>query len=93
MRVRNEIERSSKVGGLKNSRKTGTHLAIAAIVAAATAAVAPTRAADVTWDNGSTNFVWDTSSLNWTGAAWNNAAGNGAIFGATGAGAITVPGP
>ncbi|MGH7176557.1 MAG: beta strand repeat-containing protein, partial [Tepidisphaeraceae bacterium] len=59
----------------------------------ATGFFSPARAADVVWDNGSTDFLWNTSSLNWTGAAWNNAAGNGAIFGATGAGAITVPGP
>ena len=52
-----------------------------------------TRAADVTWDNGSLNFLWDTTSPNWTGAAWNNAAGDGAVFGATGVGGITVPGP
>jgi hypothetical protein len=50
-------------------------------------------AGDVTWDNGSTDFLWNTSSLNWTGAAWNNAAGNGAVFGATGVGAINLPGP
>ena len=51
------------------------------------------HAADVNWDNGSGNFSWDTTSLNWTGAAWNNAGGDGAIFGATGVGAINVPGP
>lgn len=51
------------------------------------------RAADVTWDNGSSNFLWDTTSLNWSGAAWNNANGDGAIFGAAGLGAITVAGP
>lgn len=50
-------------------------------------------AADVMWDNGSLNFLWDTTSANWNGAAWNNASGNGAIFGATGVGAITVNEP
>lgn len=50
-------------------------------------------AGDVTWDNGSSNFEWDTSSLNWTGAAWNNAGGDGAIFGAAGVGALNVMGP
>lgn len=49
-------------------------------------------AADVTWNNGSANSVWDTSSVNWSGTAWNNAAGDGAIFDATGAGAISLPG-
>lgn len=68
-----------------------------ALFAAATAAVlkfatGTVTAADVTWDNGSTDFLWNTSSLNWTGAAWNNAAGDGAIFGANGVGAISVPG-
>ncbi len=48
------------------------------------------RAADVTWDNGSANLLWDLSSLNWSGAAWNNLAGDGAIFGPTGVGAINV---
>jgi hypothetical protein len=51
------------------------------------------RAGDVTWNNGSSNFLWDTTSLNWSGSAWNNAAGDGAIFGATGVGAISLPGP
>ena len=48
------------------------------------------RAADVTWNNETGNFLWDTVSLNWTGMPWNNMAGNGAIFAATGAGAINV---
>lgn len=48
------------------------------------------RAADQTWSNGASNALWDASSLNWSGAAWTN--GNNAIFGATGAGAITVTG-
>jgi autotransporter-associated beta strand protein len=60
---------------------------------AAASAVYPARGADVTWDNGSANFLWDTTSLNWTGAAWNNANGDGAIFGATGVGAINVTTP
>lgn len=51
------------------------------------------RAADVTWDNGSANLLWDLSSLNWSGAAWNNLAGDGAIFGPTGVGTINVTGP
>ena len=51
------------------------------------------RAADVTWDNGSENLLWDLSSLNWSGAAWNNLAGDGAVFGPTGVGTINVTGP
>jgi len=68
-----------------------TAVATAALSVLATASTA--RAGDVNWDNGSTDFLWNTSSLNWTGAAWNNAAGNGAIFGAAGVGAINLPGP
>jgi autotransporter-associated beta strand protein len=45
-------------------------------------------AANQTWNNGGANSTWDTTSLNWSGAAWTN--GNTAIFGATGAGEITV---
>ncbi|MFL6530835.1 MAG: beta strand repeat-containing protein, partial [Chthoniobacterales bacterium] len=55
--------------------------------------ITPLLAADVTWDNGFGNFLWDLSSPNWSGALWNNAPGNGAVFGATGAGAINVSAP
>src|SRR5262245_54903473 len=48
-------------------------------------------AGDKTWDNGAGTFIWNTADLNWTGTAWNNAAGDGAIFGVTGAGTINVP--
>jgi fibronectin-binding autotransporter adhesin len=51
------------------------------------------RAGDVTWTNGSSNSQWDMSSLNWNTGAWNNAAGDGAIFNATGVGPINVTGP
>src|ERR1043166_3388102 len=50
-------------------------------------------ASDVTWTNGSSNGLWDTSSLNWNTGAWNNANGDGAILDATGAGPINVVGP
>lgn len=46
------------------------------------------HAATQTWDNGSANFTWDTSSLNWGAAAWTN--DNDAVFGAVGVGAISV---
>lgn len=71
-------------------QRSGLGLA-AVILSAGTASSA--FGADATWDNGSANFQWDTASLNWTGAAWSNAAGDGAIFGAAGAGAIDVVGP
>lgn len=48
---------------------------------------------DLTWDNGAGTSVWNTADPNWTGPAWNNNAINNAIFGATGAGAITVAAP
>ena len=49
-------------------------------------------AGDKTWDNGSSNFIWDTSSVNWTGSTWVNANGDGAIFNGAGFGAISLPG-
>jgi fibronectin-binding autotransporter adhesin len=49
--------------------------------------------ADVIWDNGASNFQWDSTSLNWGGSAWNNSAGDGAVFTGVGAGAIDVNGP
>lgn len=48
--------------------------------------------ADAFWDNGSANFQWDATSLNWTGNAWSNA-GDGAVFGPVGVGTINVMGP
>jgi autotransporter-associated beta strand protein len=51
------------------------------------------HAADVTWNNSQGNFLWNTTDMNWSIGAWNNANGDGAIFGATGAGAITLAQP
>jgi autotransporter-associated beta strand protein len=53
----------------------------------------PLRAANVTWNNMTGNFLWDLTDPNWSTGLWNNANGDGAIFGATGAGAITVTEP
>ena len=36
------------------------------------------RASDVAWDNGSGDFLWNTTSLNWTATSWNNANIDGA---------------
>jgi len=45
------------------------------------------HAAQNIWNNGAANFLWDTTSANWTGPTiWNQ--GDNAIFGATGAGSI-----
>jgi autotransporter-associated beta strand protein len=48
---------------------------------------------NLTWDNGASTGTWNTSDLNWSGSAWTNAVTNNAVFGATGAGPITVAGP
>ena len=48
-----------------------------------------THAADNTWNNGSSDFLWNTTSLNWTSpTTW--ADGNDATFGATGVGTVTL---
>src|SRR6476620_8674513 len=53
----------------------------------------PSLAGDNTWTNAASNFTWNTTDGNWTNPAiWNNANGDGAIFGSTGIGTITVPG-
>src|SRR4051812_35746129 len=65
--------------------------AMAALALASAAGLA--RAGDVTWDNGSSNFLWDTASLNWNGVAWSNAPGDGAVFTGFGTGTISLPGP
>lgn len=81
---------STSLGGRSRSGRAS----IAALVVAVSSVVAlPAMAGDVTWTNGSTNFMWDTSSANWNTGTWNNAGGDGAIFTAAGVGAITVPGP
>jgi autotransporter-associated beta strand protein len=64
---------------------------LAAVLLAGFASVA--MAADKTWDNGSSNSSWDVTSINWSGTAWNNANGDGAIFGNALAGTVNVPGP
>ncbi len=63
---------------------------IALVVTLAIASSTKLRAADVTWNNGSASFLWNLTDLNWSTGAWNNANGDGAIFGATGVGAINV---
>lgn len=73
-------------------RSRATLLASLGIVAVSLG-IGDAHAADLTWDNGSGDFLWNTSSLNWTGAAWVNAPINGAIFGATGAGTVSVASP
>lgn len=48
------------------------------------------QGASQTWNNGSGDFLWNTTSLNWGGAAWTT--GNDAVFGATGVGIVTNSG-
>ena len=73
--------------------RRGAAFTLASAIMFSGAMNSPLRAADVTWDNGSANLLWDLSSLNWSGAAWNNLAGDGAIFGPTGVGTIDVTAP
>ncbi len=61
-----------------------------AFAAAITALLAShsAHAAIQTWTNSGSNLTWNTTSTNWSGAVWTP--GNDAVFGTTGAGAITV---
>lgn len=61
-------------------------------LATALAAMGNAQAVSVYWDNGSGDSLWNTNSINWSSNAWNNAAGNVAVFDITGTGPITVPG-
>jgi autotransporter-associated beta strand protein len=45
------------------------------------------------WDNGAGNFVWSTGAANWSGSPWDNVILKSAVFGATGAGSITLGEP
>ena len=59
-----------------------------------TVVAASTGAASLTWTDGGTNMLWDWTSPNWLQGAtvtnWHSSAGGGAIFGATGAGAVNL---
>ena len=46
---------------------------------AALAFATSSQAADLTW-NGATNSTWNTTDVNWSGAAWSNATPDNAIF-------------
>src|ERR1035437_3099084 len=63
-------------------------LCLAVATLGATGVVHATTA--LTWDNGSADFQWNSTSLNWGGVAWT--AGDDAVFGASGVGTITVVG-
>ncbi len=56
-------------------------------------ALAPVQAhaAELIWDNGSGDSLWNTTSTNWSGTAtWSNSVPDNATFTATGAGAVTL---
>jgi autotransporter-associated beta strand protein len=53
----------------------------------------PPAGGDLTWDNGTSNFIWSTSANNWSGSPWNNTNLSNAIFNSTGSGAVTLDQP
>jgi hypothetical protein len=67
--------------------------ALAATIFFAGAMHSPLRAADVTWNNNDGTFLWNTTDMNWDIGAWNNANGDGAIFGSKGVGSISLTTP
>jgi autotransporter-associated beta strand protein len=70
-------------------RRTLSHrLAPAAALLAVMLAATSAQAASQTWTNSASDSLWNTTSLDWTGAAWTN--NNDAVFGATGVGSIAV---
>jgi hypothetical protein len=58
---------------------------------AALLAVPSATAAVLTWNNGAATGNWNTADLNWSGASpWSNATPDDAVFGAVGAGTVTL---
>ena len=53
----------------------------------------PPPGGDLIWNNGTSNFIWSARDNNWTGSTWNNTNISNAVFGSTGAGAITLGEP
>ena len=51
---------------------------------------ATAHAADLTWDNGATTGLWNTTDANWTAATWNNATPDNAILNGTAPGTINL---
>jgi autotransporter-associated beta strand protein len=45
------------------------------------------------WDNGASTMNWNTTGTNWTGLTWNNGNPDQAIFGAVGAGTVSLTEP
>ncbi|MEO7098796.1 MAG: autotransporter-associated beta strand repeat-containing protein [Luteolibacter sp.] len=72
---------------MKTKNKTAQHLGLIALAFAGVSSPLA-QAASQTWTNSASDLLWNTTSLDWTGAAWTN--NNDAVFGATGAGTIAV---
>ena len=89
IRPNQSIPQPCKISRLIKGLRYASSLALALFFVV----VAPLRAADVTWNNAGGSFLWNLTDTNWNTGAWNNANGDGAIFDATGAGAINVSSP
>lgn len=72
--------------------KKETLLCTASLMLATFAPLREAHAAENLWNNGSSNFVWDLTSANWT-APMTWAEGDDAIFGSDGAGLVTLGAP
>ncbi len=68
-----------------------TVIFLAALCFVVVLAPSSAQAADLIWDNGSGDSLWNTTSTNWSGTAtWSNSVPDNAVFTATGAGAVTL---
>ncbi|MCS7034929.1 MAG: hypothetical protein NZ561_13200 [Phycisphaerae bacterium] len=76
---------------MRNRRLPRRATLLAAVTAVGLSCTA--GAADVTWTNAGGDFLWNTTSPNWSSGSWNNASIDGAIFGSTGVGTIQVAQP
>lgn len=76
---------------MKPSRRFASIFSLLSTTALAIAfGLGSAHAATQTWTRSANDALWNTSATNWSGLAWT--AGNDALFGSTGAGAITVDG-
>ena len=88
-RPNQSIPQLCKTYRLTNGLRYSSSLALALLFVI----VAPLRAADVTWTNAGGTSLWNLTDMNWNTGVWNNASGDGAIFGPTGAGTVNVSAP
>ena len=80
----------SKSTATTHSARKGRRRLILRASLAALLSVHAAQATSLTWDNGAATGGWNTTDLNWTGAAWSNATPDDAIFGATGVGTVSL---